>query len=123
MEETSSGLVWSRRSIAAVTALALPWLIAPAPAIALNAYITNAGDNTVAVIDTATNTVVATIPVGVGPEGVAVTPDGSKVYVTNRGDATVSVIDTKTNEVIGSPIPVSFSPFGVAVTPDSSKST
>ena len=34
-------------------------------------------------IATATNTVVATIPVGNGPVGVAVTPDGSKVYVTN----------------------------------------
>ena len=41
------------------------------------------GANTVSVIDTATNTVTATIPVGAGPLGVAVTPDGSKVYVAN----------------------------------------
>jgi YVTN family beta-propeller protein len=39
----------------------------------------------VSVIDTATNTVTATIPVvgGSAHFGVAVTPDGSKVYVTN----------------------------------------
>ena len=36
------------------------------------------------VIATATNTVTATIPVGVGPAGVAVSPDGSKVYVANQ---------------------------------------
>ena len=39
--------------------------------------------STVSVIATATNTVIATIPVGVAPIGVAVTPDGSKVYVAN----------------------------------------
>ena len=38
-------------------------------------------DNTVSVIDTATNTVTATVPVGSYPIGVAVTPDGTKVYV------------------------------------------
>ena len=38
------------------------------------AYVTNDGSNTVSVIDTATNTVVATIPVGLLPTGVAITP-------------------------------------------------
>ncbi len=52
------------------------------------------------VIDTATNTVIATIPVGVQPAGVAVSADGSKVYVANHRQAgTVSVIDTATNTV------------------------
>ena len=56
--------------------------------------------NTVSVIDTATNTVTATVNVGRSPAGVAVTPDGRKVYVANRLDAgTVSVIDTATNTV------------------------
>jgi YVTN family beta-propeller protein len=36
------------------------------------AYVTNAGDNTVSVIDSGTNTVVATVPVGVLPTGVGV---------------------------------------------------
>jgi DNA-binding beta-propeller fold protein YncE len=34
----------------------------------------------------------ATIPVGLEPFGVAVTPDGSKVYVTNSTPNPVSVI-------------------------------
>src|SRR5689334_17725437 len=58
------------------------------------AYITNASSNTVSVIDTATNLVIATIPVGVGPGGVAVHPDGSRVYVTHGASNTLSVIDT-----------------------------
>jgi YVTN family beta-propeller protein len=47
------------------------------------AYITNSIDNTVSVIDTATNIVAATVNVGPNPHGVAVTPDGKKVYVAN----------------------------------------
>ena len=39
--------------------------------------------NTVSVINTATNTVSATITVGADPIGVSVSPDGSKVYVAN----------------------------------------
>ena len=44
------------------------------------AYITNYGDNNVSVIDTATNKVTATVDVGNGSYGVAVTPDG-KMYM------------------------------------------
>jgi YVTN family beta-propeller protein len=47
----------------------------------------------VSVIATAANTVIATIPVGTAPTGVAVTPDGSKVYVANGDSNRVSVID------------------------------
>jgi YVTN family beta-propeller protein len=70
------------------------------------------------VIETATNTVVATIQVGVGvnPTGVAVTPDGKHVYVTNGFNA-VSVIATATNTVVAT-IPVGIDPNGVAVSPD-----
>src|SRR5262245_7172177 len=58
------------------------------------AYITNFNSASVSVIDTATNTVTATVAVGSHPRGVAVTPDGSRVYITNRDSNTVSVIDT-----------------------------
>jgi YVTN family beta-propeller protein len=102
-------------------ALSLACLVAPASARAQNAYITNQASNTVSVIATATNTVVGSpVPVGNGPQGVAVTPDGSKVYVANFGDNTVSVIATATNMVVGSPITVGNNPRGVAVTPDGS---
>jgi uncharacterized repeat protein (TIGR01451 family) len=81
------------------------------------AYITNAGSDTVSVIDTSTNTVTATVPVGNTPSGVAVTPDGAFVYVTNQFGDNVSVIDTSTNTVTAI-VPVGDRPFGVAVTPN-----
>jgi len=89
-------------------------------------YVTNVqspNPSVVSVIATATNTVIATIPLGGTSIGVAVTPDGSKAYVANVANAffNVFVIDTATNAVIGSPIPVGLSPFGVAVTPDGRK--
>ncbi len=81
------------------------------------AYITNLSANTVSVIDTATNTVAATVPVGNFPNGVAVTPDGARVYVANVFGNTVSVIDTATNTVTAT-VRVGLNPLGVAVTPD-----
>jgi YVTN family beta-propeller protein len=71
------------------------------------------------VIDTTTNpnTVVATVAVGAGPNGVAVTPDGKHVYVTNSFDGTVSVMETTGNTVMAT-VTVGGGPLGVAVTPD-----
>jgi YVTN family beta-propeller protein len=88
------------------------------------AYITNAGSNgginDVSVINTATNTVMATIPVGSYPTGVSVSPDGTKVYVVNDWSNDVSVINTATNTVMAS-VAVGSSPFGVSVSPDGTK--
>src|SRR5712671_3141612 len=84
-------------------------LLGSAQSLAQNAYITNMGSNSVSVINTATNTVIATIPVGNLPFAVAVSPDGRKVYVTddtsNLHSDTMSVIDTATNTVTAT-IPV-----------------
>jgi YVTN family beta-propeller protein len=80
-------------------------------------YVANGEDNTVSVIDTGNNKVVATIPVGGFPDGVATMPDGTQAYVTNAFDNTVSVIDTASNKVVAT-IPVGNDPFGVAITPD-----
>ncbi|WP_313888625.1 YncE family protein [Mycolicibacterium sp. CBMA 226] len=82
-------------------------------------YVANAGDGTVSVIDTATNTAGSPISVGNQPEGVVVSPDGTRLYVTNYG-GTVSVIDTATNTVIGNPIPVDH-PYTVAISPDGTR--
>jgi YVTN family beta-propeller protein len=46
------------------------------------------------------NYVMARIPVGRDPRGVAFTPDGSRVLVANRLDDTISVIDAHTNRVV-----------------------
>jgi YVTN family beta-propeller protein len=56
-------------------------------------YVTSLADDTVSVLDTATNTV-STIPLPhAGPWGVALAPDGKRAYVANSGSNTVSVID------------------------------
>jgi YVTN family beta-propeller protein len=81
------------------------------------AYVTiSFPNNFVSVIDTATNTVVATIPVGVAPNGIAITPDGTRAYVTDNGSDTVSVIDTTNNTVIATVV-VEVGPIAVAITP------
>ena len=49
------------------------------------------------VIDTATDKVVATIPVGKRPWNMALTRDGAKLYVANGRSNSVSVIDTAKN--------------------------
>ncbi|MFP1625859.1 YncE family protein [Streptomyces sp. 5K101] len=102
--------------LAVLAGLAVPLAVAT-PAAAQNgtfAYVANLNDDTVSVIDAATNTVVDTITVGDTPLNVAVSPDGSRVYVTNFADDTVSVIDTATNTVIDT-IPVGDGPVGVAI--------
>jgi len=80
-------------------------------------YVTNSVQNTLTVIDTPTNSVDRSIPVGNHPAGVAVAPGGGFVYVTNYGDGTVSVVDTATLTVTAT-IAVSSNPDGVVVTPD-----
>jgi YVTN family beta-propeller protein len=111
-----------------ITALAVSCLLGSAQTLAQNAYITNQDSDNISVIDTPTNTVIATIPAGEYPEGVAVSQDGRRAYITNRNrlgsgniTGTVMVIDTTTNTVIGSPIRVGNYPAGVAVSPDGSK--
>jgi PGF-pre-PGF domain-containing protein len=84
------------------------------------AYVTNYNSNTVSVIDTTTNKVTATMPVGIRPWGVAVNPDGTRVYVTNWNSNTVSVIDTVTNTVTAT-VNVGSNPMGIAVAHDGKK--
>ncbi len=85
------------------------------------------GNNAVA-IDTETNQVTNTIPVGTDPLDIAITPDGKKAFVLNctapgtpcytpYNDGTVSVIDTATNKVVAS-IGVGKGPAAIAIIPD-----
>jgi len=60
-------------------------------------FATNFIHNQVVAIDSSTNTVAATIPVGRQPNEVAVTLDGSEAFVTNQNDTTVSVISIPQN--------------------------
>jgi YVTN family beta-propeller protein len=56
--------------------------------------------NEVAVLDTLSNRVITTIPVGTRPYALAVKPDGSEIYVPNHDSGTVSVIDTRTDSLV-----------------------
>ena len=55
---------------------------------------------TVSVIDTASNSVLKTIDVGLHPTGMALSPRGDRLYVTNANSDTVSVINTATDAVV-----------------------
>jgi YVTN family beta-propeller protein len=81
------------------------------------AYVGNFADNTVSVIDTADNKLVATVPVATGPHGMAITQDGRTVYVTGDGSSALSIIDTASDQVVKT-IEVGKTPNGIALTPD-----
>jgi YVTN family beta-propeller protein len=100
-----------------IAVFALAGVLGSTGTFAQNAYIANSGANTVSVINTATNKVTATIPVGSFPLGVTVTPDGGNVYVTNSNSASVSVIDPVSSTVIDT-VPVGTQPYSLAATPD-----
>lgn len=86
------------------------------------AFITNNFDSTVSVIDTDTNTVIATIPAISAPEGVVVNDplNTTRVYIVEDGitDSLV-VLDTCDNSVI-TRIAIN-NPSGVAISPDGLK--
>jgi YVTN family beta-propeller protein len=81
------------------------------------AYVGLFKEDAVAVLDTASNTVLSKIAVPTGPHGMVATPDGKKVYVSSDGATTVSVIDTSTDAVTRT-IEVGKTPHGLAMTPD-----
>lgn len=86
-------------------------------------YVTNGNDDTVSVIDTATDRVVTTIdmapypnaPKGTAPQGLAISPDGATLYVANGGNNDVAVVDTATAKVSGL-IPAGWYPSALALT-------
>jgi len=83
-------------------------------------YIAITGLNEVQVINTVTNSIVASIPTERYPTGVSVSPDGSTVYVADQnpgGPGNVSVINTSTNTVTAT-IPVGLSPWGIVTNPN-----
>jgi YVTN family beta-propeller protein len=115
----------------------LGFLLAAAPVFAQFAYVPNAADHTVSVINTSTNTIAPTIPLpdpSRVPLGVAVSPSGLRAYIGNTCDnefvavgtcligepGSISVIDTVTNAVIQT-IPIPSEPSGLAVTQDETR--
>ena len=78
-----------------------------------------------AIIDVPTHTVVQTINVArydasVGPVGVQVSPDGSRIYLANGRGNSVSVIDTVSYDLLET-IPVGERVWGIGMTRDGKK--
>ena len=70
------------------------------------------GSNTVSVINGTTNTIVANIPVGLGPSGIAYNQNNGDVYVANSINGTISIVDGLENTV------TSIIPLGINNNPN-----
>ena len=111
------------RALGATAVVAAALFAAPASHAAVRdpkAYIGLFKDNSVAVYDTASNSVMKTIPIPTGPHGLVVTPDGKWVYASSDGDSVISVIDTA-SDTVADTIQVGKTPHGLAITPDGSR--
>ena len=98
------------RSLLAACAL-LPGAAFAAPF----AYVPNEKSATVSVIDTATDTVVRTLPGGQRPRGIAT--DGRRLYVSEAPADGLAIIDTTAEEPIRR-IALGKSPEGISVSGD-----
>jgi YVTN family beta-propeller protein len=78
------------------------------------AYVTNAGSNTVTVLDLKNLRQDHTLAVGSEPTGIAANPTKNEVYAVNSGSGTVSVIDAARNRVAAT-IPVHRKPYFISV--------
>lgn len=78
-------------------------------------YASQRSQDSLAVIETISNTVVGSIPANKSPHGMAISPDGKRLYVTNSGaNQTVTVMDTASGSIITT-IQVGHTPTGIAI--------
>jgi YVTN family beta-propeller protein len=82
-------------------------------------YVANSGSDSISVINTSTDTVVATLSVGDYPHRMSVS-DGI-LYITNFTGSNVSMVNVDTNEVLASTVSVGNYPVGIAVGSDGEK--
>ena len=79
--------------------------------------VVNPDSNSMSLVDTASQVVLAQLPVGVDPRSVAVSPDGSWACVANQGSDSVSVVDLM-GQCVTNTVAVGDRPVGVAISPD-----
>jgi YVTN family beta-propeller protein len=87
---------WGRAGVTLALALGVTAWVQAEPF----AYITNQGSHDVSVIDLALQKVVATVPVGRSPAGVAASNKAGRVFISNPDSKTISVIDMRSQQVI-----------------------
>lgn len=96
----------------------LLFLVLARPCFGDFAYIVNEeSPGTVSVLNTSSNTIIATVTVGNNPNADAITPNGMFVYVTNSTDNSVSVFNAASLQVIAT-IALSGSPTAIAMAPN-----
>lgn len=79
---------------------------------------TNPGDGSISVFDTATNERVARLETGGRPSSVVIHPNGDTAFVANRGDATVVRVDGLTGTPsVAATVEVGSEPTGLALSP------
>jgi YVTN family beta-propeller protein len=78
--------------------------------------VANSADDSVSVVNTATDMVEATILGLSTPQGVAVDPAGARAYIAEQSASRVAMLNTQTN-TLTTLVPVGSSPVGVAVRP------
>jgi DNA-binding beta-propeller fold protein YncE len=90
-----SGTTIGNTNTISLPANSAPNFVAVAPS-ATTAYVTlpNYVPPSIGVINTLSDNLTNTIPVGNQPDAIAVTPDDKKLYVANHGDSTVSAFNT-----------------------------
>lgn len=87
-----------------------------------NVYVAGYTTNSVYAINTGTNVVSMTIPVGVHPVSLAELPNKQQIYVANQGSGTISVISTVNNTVTQTISPTAGAvPVWVAAKADSTR--
>ncbi|MBA2722537.1 MAG: YncE family protein [Methylibium sp.] len=84
------------------------------------AYVSNAEDDAVAVVDVERGRVVGSIPTAASPHGLRMSPDGREIYVAGTKGNAVSVIDVATSREIAR-IAVGKAPVQVGFTPDGTR--
>jgi len=75
------------------------------------------GEDSISVLDTATDTIETKIMFSSGLRSVAITPNGEYAYVTSSSGHTVTVIDTATNLITTTITDINY-PTGVAIAPN-----
>lgn len=71
----------------------------------------------VAVVDTGTNAIVASVPDPRGPSRLAVSPHGGRAFVTDGASTSVTAFDPENGNLVGGPIPLGAQPAGIAIGP------
>jgi YVTN family beta-propeller protein len=75
-------------------------------------FVANHNSSSVSVISDSTNSIVATVDVGVNPIGLAYDSDNGRVFVANYYSYSVSVISDSTNTVVAN-VPLESPPQGI----------